>query len=205
MKHELSIKSVKQSAANASKYLQDEGYSIPKSAIYEMLSKVFFLKNWNTLRSKLEDSTADNFKQESKRIVIIEIDCPKSYLITLLNEASVKANCKAPIESILEKNVVFRITFDMLKNYPNTLTMLILMTNRMVKSPYVIKQFHFWDIKQMKEDILPYVNKQRFSSEVIKSLSSVENDVNPFDLPLKRMMRRTPDLIVNSKMIDNKI
>lgn len=203
MKHELSIKSVKQSAANVSKFLQEEGHSIPKSTVYEIMSKVFFFKNWNTLKAKIEDPADGDFKKESKRIVILESNCPREFLVQIMKNTMIRAKCEAPIESISEKNGVFRIVIDTIKNYPNTLTMLILVTNNLMESPYEITKFHFWDVKQIKEDILPYVNSRR-SGKIFNRNVSLAVAKNSTDKPshhlLKETTRRNPDRVVNGRI-----
>lgn len=156
MNFNLNLKNVKQSAANLSAFFKSSGYVVPKSVILEGIAKVFFFKNWNTLEGTITNPVKSNYKQSNMRVIFIEINKDKDYLISLLKKASIESKCNFVISDILEKDGVFKIELDFGNTGTNNfITMWLLIAKEFKKdSSLIIKDFYFWRIESKKEDLL---------------------------------------------------
>lgn len=154
MQLNISLKSVKQSAANLSLFLKEAGYSIPKSVMLEAIAKVFFTKNWNTLEGKLTNSLIDGFEQERRIIVNMEINRSKQYLLEKIEQAALESKFKYNITNILEKDNIYQIEFDTLKTSSNNFITFWFMFEKIIKRDKVIvKNSYYWRVVKEKESL----------------------------------------------------
>lgn len=154
MQFNITLKSIKQSAANLSLFFKDAGYNIPKSLIFEGLAKVFFFKNWNTMEGQLTNSLTSGFKPDRRIIVNMEINKDKRYLLDTIEAAAKEAKFKYDIISIHEQNNSYQIEFNTLKiGSNNFITFWFAFEKIIKKDRAIVKNSYYWRVVKEKESL----------------------------------------------------
>jgi len=161
MQFNITLKSIKQSAANLSLFLKKSGHNIPKALILEGLAKVFFFKNWNTMEGQLSDPLTHSFKKEKKMILNIEINQSKEYLLEKIKKSAIDAKFKYEISDFQEKNNIYQIEFEMINTgSDNFITFWFCFYENIRKDNTTVKDCYYWRISKEKESLQQLFNRK---------------------------------------------
>lgn len=152
-------KSTKQSLKNVSVFLKEKGYSIPHNVLLEALAKVFFVKNWNTLKAMSEsDIDIPVFKEESKYIFIFKAEHDADVILDIFKtKLSQNQNFDFYIENMLFEDNTYYIYFATRKTFNNWITYLILVGDAIKNSNIKIERFEYVRHVVTVESFLPYL------------------------------------------------
>lgn len=154
MYYEINKKNIKQSAKNLSEQLNKDGYLIPKNKVLELLSKVFFYKNWNTLEGVATSPEKVNSIRKIKRYLIeIETDCPKDKMLKLFEESFRNGKCLFNVEDFQSNGKIHLLTLDLTKNNDNVITAIFMLKNEMKKQGYRVERAEMARVFMEKEDL----------------------------------------------------
>jgi hypothetical protein len=154
MQFNITLKSIKQSAANLSLFFKESGHNIPKSLIFEGLAKVFFFKNWNTMEGQLTNSLTSGFQPEKRIIVNMEINRDKKYVLQTIEQAAKEVKFKYNILSIHEQNNSYQIEFDTSKIGSNNFITFWFSFEKIIKKDRVtVKNSYYWRVVKEKESL----------------------------------------------------
>lgn len=154
MYYEINKKNIKQSAKNISEQLQKDGYLVPKNKVLELLSKVFFYKNWNTLDGiATSPEKVDSIKKVKRYLIEIETNCPKDKMFKILETAFTNGNCQFNVEDYQSNEKVHLLTLDLTKNNDNVITAIFMLKKEMKKNGYKVERAEMARIFMEKEDM----------------------------------------------------
>lgn len=151
-------KNLKQSATNLSNFLKTKGFNIPRNIILDATSKVFFVKNWNTIEA-MSKNNIEPIKEERKKILCININLSESEVILLLNK-SMKDTSNISFymdhhKKDLNNNDLY-FYFSSNKNFNNWVTFFILFCECLKEQNIKINKMEYFDISTEKSDWMLY-------------------------------------------------
>lgn len=153
-------KTTKQSLKNLSVFLKDKGYSIPHHILLEALAKVFFVKNWNTLKAMSEtNNEIPIFKNESKYIFIFKTESQSEEILEIFKKNLLQEKkFDFYIEQLLFENNTYYIYFSTKTTFNNWITYLILVGNQIKKSNIKMDRFEYIRHVVDVENFMPYLS-----------------------------------------------
>lgn len=141
-------KSTKQSLKNLSLFLKEKGYFIPHNILLEALAKVFFVKNWNTLKAMSErDIDIPVIKNESKYSIIFKAERDADKILEILKSTLLIKNNFVSydfyIENIFLVNKTYHIHFATRANFNYWITYLLVIGNTIKKNNIKMEMFEY--------------------------------------------------------------
>jgi len=156
MKYETTKQNIKNSAKNLSKYLMEQGISLPNNKILEAIAKVFFMKNWNTLEGVITNPEIVKTIENKKTYLIeTEVNCNKEALLKLFRASFLEGRCQFNLVDYKERNHVHLIELDLTTNNDNIITALFILGEKFKKSPYTVKRMDLVRLFVEKESLTP--------------------------------------------------
>jgi hypothetical protein len=154
MKYETTKQNIKASAKNLSNYLLEQGVSLPNNKILEALSKVFFMKNWNTLEGSITNpEVSKNIINKKTYLIETDVDCSKETLLKLFREAFAEGKCLFNLVDYQERGNIHLIELDLTKNNDNIITALFVLGEKFKKSKYTVKRMDLVRMFTEKESL----------------------------------------------------
>lgn len=153
-------KSTKQSLKNLSVFFKDKGYSIPHHVLLEALAKVFFVKNWNTLKAMSESNNElPLYKNESKYIFILKAKHDADIVLDIFKTIlSQNQSFDFYIENMILEDNTYYIYFSTRKTFNNWITYLILVGDAIKNRNIKIDRFEYVRQVVTVENFIPYLN-----------------------------------------------
>lgn len=156
MKYDLSLKNIKQSAANLNNFLKEKEYNIPHNIILEAISKVFFFKNWNTLSSLSQNpQQIEYYPIQKKYIFELEASISKEEFLKMFENSFIVAKSQCHIINVLYKEPNIHIELNTTNN-TNILTAMFILCDEMKKRNIQVKRFDFCRIECSKESFMEF-------------------------------------------------
>lgn len=141
MKYEATKQNIKNSAKNLSKYLMEQGISLPNNKVLEAIAKVFFMKNWNTLEGSITNpEIVKNIKNKKTYLIETEVNCSKEALLKLFRESFIEGRCQFNLVDYKERDNLHLIELDLTTNNDNIITALFILVEKLKKSTYTVKR-----------------------------------------------------------------
>lgn len=159
MNYELNKKNIKQSVKNLSLFLNQEGIFIERHKLLEGVSKLFFMKNWQTLEGVVTNPEQIKYIKNNKKYLIqIEIDCSKDKLMDLFKHAFKESKCQFNVVNYQNRNSIHLIELDLSNNNDNLITALFVFSNKIKETNYIVKKMEMARIFTEKEDLTELFN-----------------------------------------------
>lgn len=156
MKYEATKQNIKSSAKNLSKYLMEQGISLPQNKILEAIAKVFFMKNWNTLEGSITNPEIVNHIENKKTYLIeTEVNCKKEILLQLFRDSFKEGRCQFNLVDYKERGNVHLIELDLTSNNDNIITALFILGEKFKTSTYIVKRMDLVRLFVEKESLTP--------------------------------------------------
>lgn len=154
MKYETTKQNIKASAKNLSKYLIEQGITLPNNKILEAIAKVFFMKNWNTLEGSITNpEIAKNIVTKKSYLIETEVDCSKETILTLFRESFHEGKCQFNLVYYKERGNVHLIELDLTQNNNNVITALFILGDKFKQSKYTVTRMDLIRLFVEKESL----------------------------------------------------
>jgi hypothetical protein len=195
MQFELNSQTVKQAVYRLSKFFSDNKKDVPHAMLFEVVSKVFNFKDWNTCKAILDNPAYDDAAYINGHELVIETTASSQHLLNTIASVSLDADFKAPARLTFSNKNVHRIEFDFKKySSNNSLTMLMKLIKQLKEESFDIKLFYIVRTRKEKEDLIGFLQLSKRSKP--KQESNLKGTLN-------RDLREISDFIRNHERLND--
>lgn len=157
MNYNINLKNLKQSALNLSNFLKSKDIELSHSANLEAISKILFLKNWQTAQAVATNpQTIEHISVCRYYIFEFTVNAPENIIKQYLKESFLEAKCVSQAINFLQKNNDYHIQIDMSKSDSNILTAIFLLCDKLKNSSYNVSRFDYCRVVQEKENMMEF-------------------------------------------------